>query len=108
MNSKTLFFFFGSIGVERRGSYFEYLSQYLKQLPIRSINFSDPSDKQKHDAVVELVETMLSLHEQAATVDPPERARLEREIAADAQIDAPVYGLYELTEEEIRIVEGAK
>lgn len=51
---------------------------------------------------------MLSLHEQKAVADSSERARLEGEIAAaDAQIDRLVYGLYELSEEEIRIVEGS-
>ena len=81
----------------------------LRTLPIRTIDFSDLSDKQKHDAVVGLVETMLSLHEQkAAATDPAERERLEREIAeTDAEIDRLVYRLYDLTEEEIGIVEEA-
>ena len=38
---------------------------------------------------------------------PQEKEMLKREIAAtDRQIDALVYELYGLTEEEIRIVEG--
>jgi len=37
-----------------------------------------------------------------------ENASLERQIAAtDAEIDRLAYELYDLTEEEIRIVEGA-
>ena len=56
-----------------------------------------------------LVERMLSLHKQlpeAAT--PHEKTALERQIeATDGQIDALVYELYALTEEEIRIVENA-
>jgi hypothetical protein len=37
-----------------------------------------------------------------------EKAVLERQIAAtDGEIDRPVYELYELTEDEIRIVEEA-
>jgi hypothetical protein len=39
---------------------------------------------------------------------PSELERLEREIAStDAEIDALVYELYGITEEERRIVEGA-
>jgi hypothetical protein len=38
----------------------------------------------------------------------PEKAALERQIAAtDTQIGCLVYGLYGLTEDEIKIVEGA-
>jgi hypothetical protein len=42
---------------------------------------------------------------------PPssERERIEREIAVtDEKIDEIVYGLYGLTEEEIRVVEGSE
>jgi type II restriction/modification system DNA methylase subunit YeeA len=56
--------------------------------------------------MVELVETMLKLHEQKAankTID----ASLERQISdTDKAIDALVYQLYDLTPEEIAIVEG--
>ena len=39
---------------------------------------------------------------------PNEKAMLQRQIeSTDAQIDKLVYALYGLTEEEIRIVEGA-
>ena len=87
---------------------YQLIFKYFGRIPIRTINFSDPADKQKHDAVVGLVETMLALHEQKATADPSEHSRLEQEIAAtDAEIDRLVYRLYDLTEEEIRIVEGA-
>lgn len=68
----------------------------ILQFPIPEPN------KVQNDELSALVETMLSLHEQkAATSDPSEREIAE----TDAQIDRLVYGLYELTEEEIRIVE---
>jgi hypothetical protein len=56
-----------------------------------------------------LVEQMLALHPQAAGArTPQEQTALTRQIAAtDAQIDRLVYDLYGLTEDEIRIVEGA-
>jgi predicted nucleic acid-binding Zn-ribbon protein len=57
--------------------------------------------------MVSLVERMLDLHKQlAATKGEHERTMLQRQIeATDQQIDALVYELYGLTEEEIRIVE---
>jgi hypothetical protein len=58
--------------------------------------------------MVKLVETMLELHRQLATArTPQEQTALERQIAVtDTQIDRLVYDLYDLTEEEIKIVEG--
>ena len=56
-----------------------------------------------------LVETMLELHKRLAQVKTPRsRERLQRQITAtDQAIDKLVCELYELTDEEIAIVEGA-
>jgi hypothetical protein len=53
-------------------------------------------------------ERMLSLQrELTAAQTPAEKTRLQRQVdATDAQIDALVYALYGLTEEEVRVVEG--
>jgi hypothetical protein len=60
--------------------------------------------------MVGLVEQMLLLHRQLAAVKTPDdRTRLQRQIdATDQGIDRLVYELYELTKEEIRIVEDEK
>jgi hypothetical protein len=60
------------------------------------------------NTMVSLVERMLSLHKAlAAAHSPAEKERLERQIeVTDRAIDALVYELYGLTEEEIKIVEG--
>lgn len=52
---------------------------------------------------------MLDLHKQlAAAKTPHDKTTIERQIeATDQQIDRLVYELYGLTEDEIRIVEGA-
>jgi len=81
----------------------------MRRLPVRPINFSDPADKARHDKMVALVERMLELHKrkQAAGSDH-ERQLLQRQIdSTDGEIDALVYELYGLTDEEIRIVEGS-
>jgi hypothetical protein len=59
--------------------------------------------------MVTLVERMLALHRKltAATI-PADKELYQHQIeATDRQIDALVYELYELTDEEIRIVEQA-
>jgi predicted nucleic acid-binding Zn-ribbon protein len=57
--------------------------------------------------MVKLVERMLDLHKQLAVAKTyHEKTTLQRQIdATDKQIDALVYELYDLTEEEIKIVE---
>jgi hypothetical protein len=59
--------------------------------------------------LVVLVQQMLDLHKALATArDPRSHETLSRRIAATySQIDRLVYDLYDLTEEEIKIVEQA-
>ena len=75
---------------------------------LRTIDFSDPADKARHDRMVALVTQMLALNKklQDASLDH-EKELLARQVeATDASIDKLVYELYGLTEEEIGIVEG--
>ncbi|MGH7770636.1 MAG: Eco57I restriction-modification methylase domain-containing protein [Candidatus Binatia bacterium] len=62
--------------------------------------------KPRIDKMILLVEQMLELHKQLQSAkNPNDKTRLQREIeATDHQIDQLVYELYDLTEEEIRIV----
>ena len=108
LNSPLLFQYLRSIGTSLRGGYVRFWTQFLEQLPIRVLNFSDPVDKARHGKMVELVERMLSLHKELmAARTPDEKNRLQRQIdATDQQIDQLVYELYGLTEMEIQIVEG--
>jgi hypothetical protein len=102
INSHLLTYFYQEFFVT-----IDVLKNALLSLPIRPINFADPADQVRHDLMVTLVERMLALQQQAAT-DEALRQRFAREIhTTDEQIDALVYELYRLTEEEIKIVEGA-
>jgi len=108
LNSRMLDFYFKQVSTNFHGGYFAANKQFIEQLPIRTIDFSDKNDIEKHDHMVSLVETMLDLHKRLQEVRTPhERTMIERSIAAtDRDIDQLVYELYELTDEEIRIVEG--
>jgi hypothetical protein len=109
INSRLLDLVFRKASVPFRGAYFSANRQYIEKLPIRTIDFSDPADKARHDKMVALVECMLELHKrkQAAGSDH-ERELLQRQIAStDGEIDALVYELYGLTEDEIAVVEDA-
>jgi len=91
------------------GGYHKFSAPYLRQLPIRRIDASDPSDRRSHSHMVELVDAIQQLHVQLGTARTGHEATaLERQIAAtDREIDGLVYELYGLTEAEIAIVEGA-
>ena len=70
--------------------------------------FTDPVDVARHDQMVALVTQMLDLNKkfQDAKLEH-EKTVLSRQIeATDVAIDKLVYELYDLTEEEIAIVEG--
>jgi len=108
LNSKVLDFFLKQISTTMRGGFFRYFTQYIEQLPIRTIDFSDRADKARHDRMVEMVEQMLALNKQLAITNTAhEKTALQRQIdATDHQIDQLVYELYGLTDEEIKIVEN--
>ena len=106
LNSKLLEWFLHKIATSMRGGWFSYESRFIKNLPIRSINFSDPAEKAMHDKLVSLVERMLELHKRSPRT-PQDQEMVKREIeSTDTRIDKLVYELYGLSEEEIRIVEG--
>ncbi|MGH9833086.1 MAG: Eco57I restriction-modification methylase domain-containing protein [Blastocatellia bacterium] len=78
-------------------------SNQLAQIPVQ---IASPQFQMK---MVGLVEQMLQLHHQLANAKAGHKQTLlQRQIdATDRQIDRLVYELYGLTEDEIRIVEGA-
>jgi len=108
LNSSIVHFLFKLLLPKLRGDFFEPNLVVFQEFPIRTIDFSDTADKHRHDNMVALVERMLTLHKQLADVKTDhEKTLIERQIeATDRQIDALVYELYGLTEEEIDIVEG--
>jgi hypothetical protein len=109
LNSTLSTFYLKKISSTFRGGYIALNRQYIEQLPIRTINFADPSDKARHDRMVALVSQMLELNKklQDAKLEH-EKTVLSRQIeATDTAIDKLVYELYGLTEEEIKVVEEA-
>jgi len=108
LNSRLLWWYLKDIAAGRAGGFIEAKPIYVEQLPIRTINFDDVADKARHDNIVKLVEQMLAAKAKyAAAATESEKNRLDIQIETlDRQIDAAVYELYGLTEEEIKIVEG--
>lgn len=108
LNSQLSTFLLRNVSTSFRGGYLALNRQYIEQLPIRTIDFANPADVARHDQMVALVERMLDLHKRLAAEQVPHvKTVLQRQIdATDRQIDQLVYELYELTDEEIAVVEG--
>ncbi|MGO9273049.1 MAG: Eco57I restriction-modification methylase domain-containing protein [Terriglobia bacterium] len=109
LNSRALDRHLKNVSTPLRGGFFRYFTQFVEQLPIRTIDFSKPADKSRHDRVVTLVDRMLNLNTQkhSGKLAPSQTDRVDREIATtDAEIDELVYELYGITDEERRIIEG--
>ena len=108
INSHLLDFFYETLNPEKGEALAEVKKENVEKLLIRTIDFKKPSEKAVHDKLVSLVDRMLELHKKKSSMPPSaEREKVEREIAVtDEKIDDIVYGLYGITEEERKVLEG--
>jgi type I restriction-modification system DNA methylase subunit len=110
LNSKLMNYIFNGLFESKHlaGGYLAINKTQLEQLPIRVIDFNNTEDVKMHDEMVRLVERMMDLKKRYHdTEDARLRQQLDHAIkATDEQIDNLVYKLYNLTDEEIRVVEG--
>jgi hypothetical protein len=109
LNSAVSRFILRNICDKVQGGFYRLKIAYIKQLPIRKIDFSNPHEVALHKRIVQLVDSLLmQSNDLVGAKTDQEKTALQRQIdAIDKQIDALVYELYGLTEEEIGIVEGA-
>jgi hypothetical protein len=113
INSKMMEFFFRSrfSSMHMQGGYLRFRKQFIERLPICQIDFDNPTQKAMHDKLVSLVEKMLKFNKKLSPIRDVfshEKDELVKEIEKiDKEIDNLVYTLYDLTEEEIKIIEGS-
>ena len=105
LNSRLLDFYLQKISTPFRGGFFAYNRQYIEQLPIRMINFSDLKEKRQHDDLVNLVDVMFDLRKREQKAKGHELEQLKRQIEkTDKEIDERVYELYEISEKEKEVI----
>ena len=92
LNSKVVWHFLKSICVIRSGGYIEVKPQYFEQIPIPNI------DAQTQTKLMELAEKAIQEKTNSQQADISE---------IENQIDQLVYLLYNLTDEEIKIIEAS-
>ncbi|MBM4056366.1 MAG: hypothetical protein FJ264_17175, partial [Planctomycetes bacterium] len=109
LNSRLLDFYLQNISSPFRHGYFAYNKQYVEQLPIKLLDLSNPIEKSRHDELVSLADRMLKLNKelQKTSENTDKWYSLKKEIEqTDKLIDEIVYELYEVTEEERKIING--
>ncbi|HNE19823.1 MAG TPA: N-6 DNA methylase [Turneriella sp.] len=113
LDSQLFSYCFSRTGNANRGGFFRWFTDVLELCPIYRINENDPAEVKICDRITSLVESMLALNKQLAAARESGAAaqaqtQLTRQIeATDREIDRLVYQLYGLSEEEVKIVEGA-
>ena len=101
LNSKLVNYYYSKISSTIRGGYFRFIRQYLVTIPISK------NDKFKSE-IISLVNQLLLLNQKK------QQTKLETTLNqiqskidyCEGRINEIVYELYDLTEEEIKIVEG--
>ena len=91
LNSKAVFWFYTKTSTQIRGGFVRFIAQYVSQIPIPNI---DPSQKA---LLGNLVDKVLAAKHTDSDSDVT---------ALENEINRVVYSLYNLTREEIEIVEG--
>ena len=109
INSQLSTYFLKKVALElTKGAFTKFRTNQLARLPIRLEISFDKADRARHDRMVSLVEQMLAAKRQLQqALTDRDRNHYESKCAAlDRQIDNLVYELYELTPEEVTVVEG--
>ena len=109
INSKFLNWYYQNIVNPEKGEALAQVKRgHLASLPIKTIDPKNKTEIQLHDDIVKNVDLLLKLNEELPTIKLQTKieeinSRIER---AEENINQAVYKLYDLTPEEIQIVEG--
>ncbi len=109
INSKLMDFYYKQTSM-KKGSVFPEVRIYsYNQLPIRAINFSELSDVALHNRLVNLVEQVLETKDrlQTARTDRDQKFYEDKCAMLERQINLLVYEIYNLSTEEISLIENA-
>jgi hypothetical protein len=109
LNSTFIDKFLKTISTALRGRFYSYENKYIKQLPIKTINFSNTNERKLHDNLVALVDVMLDLNKKIQTARGSRKEQIQRQIVmTDNEIDMLVYKLYGITEKERKVIEDER
>ncbi len=95
-----------AIGSSFRGGYRSHGKQFIKDLPIRPIDFTNPADRAIHDKIVALVRALIQATERAGAVTvPAQRQQAGQQVQHLRQaVERQVETLYGLTAVDLAAV----
>ena len=104
LNSKLMRWFFPNVSAPFRGGWYSANRQFLSQVPIRLIDFSNPDEKSMHEQITMLVAQVTALHCQLASAKtPPDKEAISRQIGGiEGQIDGIVCKIFGTDAEHMR------
>ena len=108
LNSSLISYWYNTVygGNKLSGGYLRIGRSQIASIPIRAIDFDNPTDKIAYNEVVKAVQSMLNLQKRLAAASGANKGVIEQQITlTDRKINMLVYKLYGLTNEEIAIVE---
>ncbi|MBE7412754.1 MAG: N-6 DNA methylase [Leptospiraceae bacterium] len=107
INSKLLDWWYQKLIPEKGRVFAEVKVVNLEKLPIKIIDTKNNTEIQKQNEIIKHVETLLKLNADKQNTTLPSQLEMinNRIDHAESKINELVYQLYELTEEEIKIVE---
>ncbi|WIH94973.1 N-6 DNA methylase [Brachyspira pilosicoli] len=109
INSKLLNFFFKKYFTTKKEDIFPEIQAYhINELPIYKIDLSKKEEKEKYDKIIELVDSMIILNKKLILEKNPNSLNMiNRQIlACEKQLDNLIFSIYNLNDEEKRIIEG--
>ena len=108
INSKVSKYFWIKKNSDEKNLFPKIKKEAILSIPIPIIDLTKKSDKEIHDKLVNLVDNMIEINKKLHSEKNPDVVTmLRRQVGAiDGEIDRLVYGLYQLTEEDIKVVEN--
>ena len=108
LNSKIFWFFVSNTSTALRGNAYRLTPEFISPFKFPNLDLNNKQDKEMHDKIVNLVDNIIALNKKlSAEKNPNSITIINRQInAVDKQIDSLVYKLYNLSDEEIKIIEG--
>lgn len=108
INSKLMDFAYTSVNPEKGEALAEVKKWHIEQLPVKLTNSVKSENTGQPNKIADLAKTVLTLHKSHQDANTSqEKKLLERQIKSiERQIDQLIYKLYELTTEEIALVDG--
>jgi hypothetical protein len=107
LNSKLMQFYYVKNFTNKSKLTVNISKTFLNKLPIATIDFSDKSQKMYYDTLNDYVDRMLLLQKQVVTQQLNQKVQTMRMIRfTEEKINEIIYQLYQLTPEEIALIEG--